>query len=331
MLGGEILGSKNAAGRFEEERTPESRAADGCQSPLVYADGSMKLTLFLTMAAIVAWGQAPEADPVVMTVGSEKVTKSAFEAIIAGLNEQQRTQLQNPEARRSLAEQIAELKVMAQEGRNRHLDQTPAIQAKLQLQTDQVLANAVYQDMMKDAVSDADLQAFYKEHADQWSEAKGRHILVRFEGSRVPVRDGQKDFTDAEALAKANQLRAKILGGAKFEDVAKADSDDAGSGENGGDLGTFAPGQMVEEFDKAAFFIPVGTVSEPVKSAFGYHLILIESRGAKKFDDVKAEIEQAVRPEMGAKSVDVLKSKTPISYDENYFGKPSPQPLAPAK
>lgn len=288
----------------------------------------MKLTLFLTMAAFMAWAQAPAADPVVLTVGSEKITQSAFEAIIAGLNEQQRVQLQNPEARRSLAEQIAELKLMAQEGRNRHLEQTPAIQAKLALQTDQVLANAVYQDMMKAPVSDADMQAFYKEHASQWTEAKGKHILVRFEGSRVPLRDGQKDLTDPEALAKAKEIRAKIVGGAKFEDVAKADSDDVGSGENGGDLGSFGPGQMVEEFDAAAFSIPVGTVSEPVKSAFGYHLILIESRDAKKFEDVRAEIEQAVRPEMGQKAIETLKSKTTITLDETYFGKPAPEPLA---
>jgi parvulin-like peptidyl-prolyl isomerase len=291
----------------------------------------MKLMLFMTMAATMAWAQAPAADPVVLTVGTEKITQSTFEAIIAGLNEQQRAQLQSPDARRSLAEQIAELKIMAQEGRSRHLDQVPANQAKIALQTEQVLANAVYQDMMKAGGSDADLQAYYKEHADQWTEAKGRHILVRFQGSRVPVRDGQKDLTDAEALARANELRAKIVAGAKFEDVAKADSDDSGSGENGGDLGTFGPGQMVEEFDKVAFTIPVGTISEPIKSAFGYHLILIESRGAKKFDDVRAEIEQAIRPEMGGKAVEALKAKTAITYDEGYFGKPAREPLAPPK
>lgn len=284
----------------------------------------MKLMLFLTMAAV-TWAQAPAADPVVLTVGTEKITQSTFEAIIAGLNEQQRAQLQNPEARRSLAEQIAELKVMAQEGRARKLDQTPAIKAKIGLQEEQVLAGAVYQDMVK-TVSEDDLRAFYTEHGDQWTEAKGRHILVRFEGSRVPVREGQKDLTDAEALAKASELRAKIVAGAKFEDVAKSDSDDVGSGENGGDLGTFSPGQMVDAFDNVAFVIPIGTVSEPVKSDFGYHLILIESRGAKKFEDVRAEIEQAVRPEMGGKAVEALKAKTPVSYDEGYFGKPAAEP-----
>ncbi len=289
------------------------------------------LTCFLATTGVIAWAQAPGADPVVITVGSEKITKSMFENIIGTLSDQQKQQLQTPEAKRALAEQIAELTMMAQEGRKRGLDQTPAVQTKIVLQAQQVLATAAFQEMIKNPPSDADLQAFYKEHEKEWTEAKGRHILVRFQGSRVPVRDGQKDLTDDEALAKAKDLRAKIVGGAKFEDVAKAESDDAGSGENGGDLGSFGPGQMVEEFDKVAFEIPVGQISEPVKSAFGYHLILIESRGAKKLDEVKPEIEQALRPQVGQKAVEELKSKTTISYDDTFFGKPPAPPAEAAK
>jgi parvulin-like peptidyl-prolyl isomerase len=73
----------------------------------------------------------------------------------------------------------------------------------------------------------------------------------------------------------------------------------------------------------------VGQVSEPVKSAFGYHLILIESRGAKKFEDVRAEIEAAMKPELGVKAVEALKLKTSVIYDEGYFGKPGAAPPAP--
>jgi peptidyl-prolyl cis-trans isomerase C len=287
------------------------------------------LTSFLATTGVIAWAQAPTADPVVMTVGSEKITKSMFENIIGTLSDQQKQQLQSPEAKRALAEQIAELTMMAQEGRKRGLDQTPAVQTKVVLQAQQILAAAAFQEMTKNPPSDADVQAFYKEHQKEWTEAKGRHILVRFVGSRVPARDGQKDLSDDEALAKAKALRAKIAGGAKFEDVAKAESDDVGSGENGGDLGTFGPGQMVEEFDKIAFEIPVGQLSEPIKTAFGYHLILIESRGAKKLDEVKPEIENALRPQIGQKAIDELKAKTTITYDDGFFGKAeAPAPAA---
>ncbi|MEI9812887.1 MAG: peptidylprolyl isomerase [Acidobacteriota bacterium] len=287
----------------------------------------MKLTFLLTMAAVMTWAQTPAADPVVITVGTEKITKSMFENIISTLNEQQKQSLQAPEAKRSLAEQIAELTMMAQEGRKLGLDRTPAVQAKIVLQAQQVLASATYLELTKNPPSDADLQAFYKEHEKDWMEAKGRHILIRFTGSRVPPRDGQKDLTDEEALAKAKEVRAKLVAGAKFADLAKAESDDVGSGENGGDLGTFGPGQMVEEFDKVAFELPVGQLSEPVKTSFGYHLILIESRGAKPFETVRGEIEQALRPQMGAKAIEALKAKANITYDDAFFGK---APAAPA-
>ena len=268
------------------------------------------------------WAQA--ADPVVLTVGTEKITKSMFEQIISTLNEQQRAQLESPEARRSLAEQIAELKVMAQEGRARRLDASPAVQAKIVLQAEQVLANAIYQELIAAKPDEAMLRAFYEEHKNESTEAKGRHILIRFTGSRVPVREGQKELSDEEALAKAKDVHAKLAAGGNFEELAKSESDDTGSGANGGDLGTFGPGQMVEEFDKIAFEIPVGQVSEPVRTDFGYHLIKIEQRGAKPFEDMRAEIEQKMRPEMGQKAIDALKAKTAVVYDDTYFG-PAPK------
>jgi peptidyl-prolyl cis-trans isomerase C len=290
----------------------------------------MKTILLVTMAAAAAWAQAPAADPVVMTVGSEKITKSMFDAIIDSLNEQQKASLAAPEAKRSLAEQIAELKMMAQEARVRRLDQSPALQTKIVLQAETVLAQAVYAEMIKASPADADMQAYYKAHESEWTEAKGRHILLRFEGSRVPPRDGKTEISEEKALENAKALRAKIVAGASFAELAKAESDDQGSGENGGDLGSFVKGAMVEEFDNVAFEIPVGVVSEPVKSAFGYHLILIEARGAKKFEDVRADIEAALKPELGAKAVEALRAKTTTTYDEGYFGKapaPAPAPL----
>jgi hypothetical protein len=198
------------------------------------------------------------------------------------------------------------------------------------LQAETILAQAVYSEMVEEPLPEADILAYYKEHEQEWMEAKGRHILVRFQGSRVPPRDGQPDLTEEQALESAKALRAKIVAGGSFADIAKAESDDQGSGENGGDLGTIEKGGMVDEFDEVAFSIPVGQVSEPVKSAFGYHLILIDSRGAKPLDTVRTEIEQAMRPELGAKAVEALKAKTAIVFNEDYFGKapdPTPAPL----
>jgi len=284
----------------------------------------MKVTLLFGISAML-WGQqaAPPkpADPVVLTIGSEKITKSAFEQIIGTLSEQQQAQLQTPEARHSLAEQVAELKIMAQEGRVRKLDQSAAVKAKIALETDQMIANAVFQEFVKAKPAEADVLAYYEKNKDTWEQAKARHILIRMAGSPVPLREGQKDLTDEEALAKVKELRAKIVGGASFADLAKAESDDKGSGDNGGDLGSFGRGQKVPEFDESAFKIPVGQVSEPIKTQYGYHLLLVDQRGTKSLDDARAEIEQTLRPEMGQKAVEALKTKTTVVYDETYFGK----------
>jgi peptidyl-prolyl cis-trans isomerase C len=268
------------------------------------------------------WGQAAAAaDPVVLIVGSEKITQSMFQEIISSLPAQQQAQLTSPEARRGLAEQVAELKVMAQEARARKLDQSAAVKAKAALQMDQILANAVYQQLTAGDPDDAALRAYYAAHKQDWDEVKARHILIRMQGSRVPVRDGHKDLTDEQALAKAKEVRSKIVAGAKFEDQAKIESDDTGSGENGGDLGTFGAGQMVPEFDEVVFKAPIGQVTEPIKTAYGYHLILIEERKSKPFEEARADIEQKIRPEMGQKAIEGLKAKTAVVYDDAYFGK----------
>lgn len=294
----------------------------------------MKFLVFLLSAISLLWGQpaAPAngtaADPVVLTVGSEKITQSMFQEIIASLPAQQQAQLTTPAARRSLAEQVAELKVMAQEARTRKLDQSAAVKAKMALQSDQILANAVYQELTAGDPDDAALRAYYAAHKQDWDQVKARHILIRMKGSRVPVREGHKDLTDEEALAKAKEVRAKIVAGAKFEDEAKVESDDTGSGENGGDLGTFGAGQMVPEFDDVVFKAPIGQVTEPIKTAYGYHLILVEERKSKPFEEARGEIAQKIRPEMGQKAIEGLKAKTTVVYNDAYFGKSADLPPA---
>lgn len=74
-----------------------------------------------------------------------------------------------------------------------------------------------------------------------------------------------------------NQLIEKIKGGTSLSELAKEYSQ-CGSGARGGDLGTFGPGQMVPEFDKVVWSAPVGEVQGPVKTDFGYHLIMVTNR-----------------------------------------------------
>jgi peptidyl-prolyl cis-trans isomerase C len=285
----------------------------------------MKFTCLLLLAALAAFAQpAPAtagADATVLTIGTEKFTQAEFEQILATLPEQQRAAGQTPEGRRKIAEQLVDLKLLAQAARAQKIDQAPMMKMKLILSVDQVLAGAMFQTLGTTGLDDAAMHAYYDAHKQDWEEVKARHILIRMQGSKAPVRPGGKDLTDAEALAKIQGIRAKIVAGGNFAELAKAESDDVGSGEQGGDLGSFGHGAMVAEFEKAAFTQPVGQVSEPIKTAFGYHLILVDSREAKSFDAVKGDIAKKIGPEQAQKGVETLKKNSTLVFDEKYFGK----------
>jgi len=264
---------------------------------------------------------APQVPPdrVVITVGNVKITAKQYDEMVESLPEQYRG-LARTTQRKQFADNIVQLLTLAQEGQRRKIDGTDEYKTLAQFQLNNVLAALTVEAMRKEvAVTDADLRKYYEQHKNEWEQVKGAHILVRFQGSQVTLRPGEKDLTDAEALAKAQDLRAKIMAGADFAEVAKKESDDVGSAMNGGELGTFRHGQMVGPFEEAAFKLKPGEVSEPVRSQFGYHIIKVQSHDIKSFDEVRAEIEARVKPEALKNAVDALSKQTTPVFDPEFF------------
>lgn len=113
------------------------------------------------------------------------------------------------------------------------------------------------------------------------------------EGAPTPTpTPGPRD--DAATLALANELRQRLLDGEDFATLAAEYSDDPGSAANGGDLGWFGKGQMVAPFEEAAFSLPVGEISEPIKTDFGYHIIeVLERDPARPKDQAQLDQERA--------------------------------------
>jgi peptidyl-prolyl cis-trans isomerase D len=128
-------------------------------------------------------------------------------------------------------------------------------------------------------VSDAEVRRYYDEHQDDFKRGASARVTVAVL-SKAPTRGDT-----LASLQRAERVRAELAGGADFAEVAKRESSDPGSKENGGDLGTFGRGQMVPAFEAAAFALPVGEVSQPVATPFGYHLIQVQE---KTGDQVKA-------------------------------------------
>lgn len=124
------------------------------------------------------------------------------------------------------------------------------------------------------SVSDAQISEYYTTHQQEFAQPEqvhARHILIR------PKTEDEGGWN--AALKRAQEVYAKAVApGANFAALAKEYSDDPGSKDSGGDLGWFARGRMVKEFEDAAFSLKPGEISQPVKSQFGYHILDVEGK-----------------------------------------------------
>jgi peptidyl-prolyl cis-trans isomerase D len=163
-------------------------------------------------------------------------------------------------------------------------------------------------------VSHEELQAYYDQHRDDYrtpEQVKVSHILIK---TPLPGPDGKVDEKGvATAQSRAQDLLKQLKGGAKFEDLAKKYSEDTVSAKQGGSLGMISRGQTVPEFEKAAFSLPKGQMSDLVKSSYGFHIIRVDDKQEahmKTLDEVKGEIEPKLKTqkaqEMAQKQAEAL-------------------------
>jgi peptidyl-prolyl cis-trans isomerase D len=148
-------------------------------------------------------------------------------------------------------------------------------------------------------VTDDDLRTYYDQNREQYrvpEQVKVSHIWIKMP---LPGADGKiDDKAVAEAQHRADDLLKQLKGGAKFEDAAKKYSEDPGSSNVGGSLGWIGKGQMTAEFEKAAFSLPKGQMSDVVKTLDGFHIIRVDDKQdahVKPLDEVKALIEPILK------------------------------------
>jgi peptidyl-prolyl cis-trans isomerase D len=148
-------------------------------------------------------------------------------------------------------------------------------------------------------VTPDDLRKYYDEHRDQYrvpEQVKVSHILIK---TPLPGPDGKVDEKGAaEAQRRAEDLLKQVKSGANFEELAKKYSEDPGSAKQGGSLGWVGKGQTVPEFEKTAFSLPKGQISDLIKSSYGFHIIRVDDKQeahVKSLDELKADIEPAIK------------------------------------
>ncbi len=154
-------------------------------------------------------------------------------------------------------------------------------------------------------VTDDEVQRYYDQNRARFrteDEVNVRHILVR-------VPSGSDEKAVAAARAKAEGILKQLRAGAGFDDLAKKNSDDTGSAQQGGSLGWVGRGRLVPEFEQAMFSLPKGQPSDPVKTTFGFHIIRVDDRrsgGTRPLDQVRDSIVAQLQAEKSRRLLENL-------------------------
>lgn len=205
-----------------------------------------------------------------------------------------------PEVEGQIKEEVIAREIFMQEAKKRGLEGSAEYKNQLELARQTILIRELFADYQKkNPVTDAEIQAEYDKFvaANSGKEYKASHILV-------------------ESEDQAKSIIAQINKGAKFEEIAKKESKDPGSGAKGGDLDWANPSNYVAEFTEALVKLKKGEMTAvPVKSQFGWHIIrLDDTRDAQlpKLDEVKPQIAQQLQQQKLAKFQEDLRTKAKV-------------------
>jgi len=199
----------------------------------------------------------------------------------------QRSLLKNKAQLNEQLEQLYLRKALAEMAVNEGLDK----QGLNALRLEAIRNNALY--LLKlDALRKSNKKDYTKYAQQIYLVNKADYpVAARVDAAHILI--STKTLSDAEALAKAQEIRQQIVQGANFTELALKESDDKSVKNNNGEMGAFARDQMVKPFSDAVFAMQVGEISEPVKTQFGYHIIKLNKilpAGFQPFDEVKAGI-----------------------------------------
>jgi peptidyl-prolyl cis-trans isomerase C len=266
----------------------------------------MNKRLLVTAAAALLLSTAAQAQNIAI-VNGKPVPKARADAFIKMVQKQAAAQGQQlpPDIDKRVRDKLVLDEIITQEAERRGLAATPEYKAQMEQARQALLAQALREDVAaKSVVSDAEIQAEYDKFKAQagGTEYRARHILVEKED-------------EAKALIK------QLNGGASFEELAKKNSKDPGSGANGGDLDFAAPGSYVPEFSQAMVKLKKGEMTqEPVKTQFGYHIIKLEDTRQAQFpgiEEVKPQIKQRLEQAKLNSFLEDLRAKAKTDYKFN--------------
>lgn len=257
-------------------------------------------TVSVTAVAMGALAAAAAEDAVIAKINGEEIRESDLALAEAELGPGLH-QMPPSRRRRVMVEYLIDTRLFADEADAEKLTTGPAFEQRAKYWEKRAKRDEFYEKKITGAVSDGLARGIYEDRVkmiERQDEVEASHILV-----------------DSEEKAKELAERAKK--GDDFAKLAMEHSKDKGSKENGGKLGYFVRGRMVKEFEDAAFGLPKGDVSAPVKSQFGWHIIKVTDKRTKplpKYEEVRDQIIGSLAQQNAERIIKALRDKANIEY-----------------
>ena len=275
---------------------------------------SFTILVLLITAVFLGCGKK---DKVIAKVGEFKITESEFkEAFVARYHTEDNAQKQSFRERKDFLDTLIDQKLILSDAYRKGTDKNEEVlEAKKAAQERIAVQKLLYEkEIVNKIITDASIKEYFDKTGE---EVHARHILIKTQNP--------EDSVEVQAaFAKTDSIYQLIADGADFGELAKELSDDKSNSSQGGDLGFFGWGRMVDEFQEAAFAMKIGEVSRPVKTMFGYHLIELLDRKAIErgtFEEEKDALKEQLRQrktnelrEMAQNYIETLKTDLGLVY-----------------
>ncbi|WP_237153236.1 peptidylprolyl isomerase [Oryzibacter oryziterrae] len=268
----------------------------------------LRLIPALLLAGVALAGPALADGDVLARVNGKDITKAEVDMAMDVFG-QQLAQVPDGAKQSMVLDALIDMHVLADAAAASGVKDDPKYKARISFLDAQALRNTYLEDQVQAKITDDEIKARYEKDIAGYTppeEVHARHILVKTE-------------------EEANQIIKDLAAGKDFAALAKEKSLDPGSKDNGGDLGFFAKGQMVPEFETEAFSLQPGqTSAKPVKTQFGYHVLKVEEKRTQpvpKLEDVREQVVQVLQREKAQEILTKLKGEAKI---ENLLPPPAP-------
>jgi len=280
---------------------------------------AVAIAAFFGASHAIAQTQASQGatDPVVATVDGSPIHRSDvldFQKMLPPQYQHMPLEVLYP----ALLDKLIEMKLVAEAGRKEHLQDDKEVKERVAQVEERVIEEVYLQRLIEKSVTDAALHKRYDDYVKNTparQEISARHILVQTE-------------------EEAKDIRAQIVKGADFAQLARDKSIDPSAKTQGGDLGFFTRDEMVPEFSDAAFKLKDGEISQPVKTQYGWHIIKVEAHRTQQpsFEEMKDKLAFDMSNEIRNDAVTKLRKTAKVekfNLDGAAAGGAAPPPMLP--